>query len=323
MFRLLHLILFLQVTGYGGQGLWDSNDVWQVESVGRPHGEVVKALETRLLLYSSLNQCLLTTSGKKLPKWGHEQDEVSCNPNYTRIDDGRHMWNVENIYFPRLPNANFSHLVPSFLSKFVELHRVMLDVNAQMKPKEGEITSQPWEWPLNYQGQWFCMNTKKRVYMLGNPIIFWGNLACLAFFPVLYAWDAFKEHRKHVESAKWKMARGKTVSACSWLFLGWFLHYAPFWTMGRVAYFHHYFPAFLFSSMLSAVIITYTARVFSASLPELLGPVFYHTVIGGVLAGAVLSFYIFSPLTYGMEGEPASYSTSPMHHLLWLQSWQF
>jgi dolichyl-phosphate-mannose-protein mannosyltransferase len=41
------------------------------------------------------------------------------------------------------------------------------------------------------------------------------------------------------------------TSACGWLFLGWALHYVPFWAMGRVLYFHHYFPALLFSSMLT------------------------------------------------------------------------
>lgn len=35
------------------------------------------------------------------------------------------------------------------------------------------------------------------------------------------------------------------------LLLGWVLHYFPFFLMGRVLYFHHYFPAMLFSSMLT------------------------------------------------------------------------
>lgn len=29
------------------------------------------------------------------------------------------------------------------------------------------------------------------------------------------------------------------------------MHYFPFFLMGRVLYFHHYFPAMLFSSMLT------------------------------------------------------------------------
>lgn len=43
----------------------------------------------------------------------------------------------------------------------------------------------------------------------------------------------------------------RALSACGWLWLGWLLHYLPFWGMSRVLYFHHYFPALLFSSMMS------------------------------------------------------------------------
>lgn len=40
--------------------------------------------------------------------------------------------------------------------------------------------------------------------------------------------------------------------------LGWALHYFPFFLMGRVLYFHHYFPAMLFSSMLTGQTATWT-----------------------------------------------------------------
>ncbi len=49
----------------------------------------------------------------------------------------------------------------------------------------------------------------------------------------------------------------RTFHACGWLYVGWLLHYVPFWAMGRILYFHHYFPALLFASMLSAVILDY------------------------------------------------------------------
>ena len=54
-----------------------------------------------------------------------------------------------------------------------------------------------------------------------------------------------------------KEEREKTLGAAAWLFLGWALHYIPFWTMGRVLYVHHYYPALLFSSMLTGVLIDY------------------------------------------------------------------
>jgi len=43
----------------------------------------------------------------------------------------------------------------------------------------------------------------------------------------------------------------QSLRAAAWLFLGWMLHYLPFWAMGRVLYFHHYFPALIFNSLLT------------------------------------------------------------------------
>ena len=40
------------------------------------------------------------------------------------------------------------------------------------------------------------------------------------------------------------------VSAGLFLVLGWALHYFPFFLMGRVLYFHHYFPALMYIIML-------------------------------------------------------------------------
>lgn len=41
------------------------------------------------------------------------------------------------------------------------------------------------------------------------------------------------------------------VGISSWLFVAWAMHYFPFYLMGRVLYFHHYFPALIFQCMLA------------------------------------------------------------------------
>ena len=54
-----------------------------------------------------------------------------------------------------MPNVSFQVYAPGFLARFLESHAVMLQGNAGLKPKEGEITSRPWQWPINYKVLYF------------------------------------------------------------------------------------------------------------------------------------------------------------------------
>lgn len=208
----------------------------------------------------------------------------------------------------------------------------MLQGNAGLKPKEGEITSRPWQWPINYrvsqattlapslcqlipscslQGQFFS-GSSYRIYLLGNPVIWWSNLLFLALFVVVFLCQAILQQRRAglaaarqalpppppasplatdlcscscpanceqrlpdlatslalaatkvqsssssssnasaSASASACTAQRQSLQAAAWLFVGWLLHYLPFWAMGRVLYFHHYFPALIFNSLLT------------------------------------------------------------------------
>ncbi len=56
-------------------------------------------------------------------------------------------------------NVSFSSFSPGFLSRFLESHAVMFTGNAGLKPKEGEYTSRPGEWPINIRvriRKFFC-----------------------------------------------------------------------------------------------------------------------------------------------------------------------
>lgn len=157
------------------------------------------------------------------------------------------------------------------------------------------------------------------------------------------------------------------MDASVWLFLGWAFHYFPFYGMGRILYFHHYFPAAIFSSMLSAVIIDHLLKVvpvlmlhivYRKSRPEVIearyrtAKLLFHFIYGTLLSALAYSFYLFSPLAYGIIRLPTSatgnsstgsetgdrlstsvggqmseyvdYSSErSMQSLRWMESWEF
>lgn len=81
------------------------------------------------------------------------QNEVACN--YQLTEAGNY-WNVETHLNDALPSVQSAHLAPSFWANLYELHYGMFTVNNNLKPKEDEVTSRPWEWPTNYKvrGSW-------------------------------------------------------------------------------------------------------------------------------------------------------------------------
>lgn len=101
--------------------------------------------------------------------------------------------------FLTVENVSFEVYAPSFLERFIESHAVMLQGNAGLKPKEGEVTSRPWQWPINYRGQFFS-GSSYRIYLLGNPIIWWGNLIFLGIFIVILLINCIKLQRGYISS---------------------------------------------------------------------------------------------------------------------------
>ncbi|CAF4798048.1 unnamed protein product [Pieris macdunnoughi] len=310
---------FMQVTGYGEDGVGDANDVWKIVVSNGKDGDEVQTVRSKFVLVHYLQSCVLTTTGKQLPKWGFEQQEVACNPN---LRDLNALWNVEDNLFDGLPKMSFESYASGFFERLIESHAVMLQGNAGLKPKEGEVTSQPWQWPINYRGQYFS-GSSHRIYLLGNPVIWWANLAFLVVFFIIYIVNSIKEKRAMAFGSPLPASETrKLLNGAGWSFVGWALHYVPFWAMGRVLYFHHYFPALIFSSMLTGILTEYLLRSIQSYLSTELGRTVYHSAVGVLMGTIVYSFHLFSPLAYGMTG-PAQDQNSTMNSLRWLDSWEF
>lgn len=79
-------------------GTGDANDVWRINVIGAKDGTEILTVSSKLRFVHYLQSCVLTTSGKQLPKWAYEQQEVSCNPN---LRDPNAYWNVEENIFEK------------------------------------------------------------------------------------------------------------------------------------------------------------------------------------------------------------------------------
>ncbi|XP_068110580.1 protein O-mannosyl-transferase 2 [Hyperolius riggenbachi] len=311
----------LQVTAYGTNGTGDSNDIWRIEVSGGQ--SPVKVLRSQIRILHLSTGCVLGSSGKILPKWGWEQGEVTCSP-YLR-ETPNTLWNVEDHENPRLPNISVSILKPSFLETLLESHVVMVRANSGLKPKEHEVTSKPWHWPINFQGLRFSgVNaTDVRVYLLGNPVIWWLNLVCLGVYVIMAICAAISFQRGICMSDQVKENVAVLLESGGQLMLGWLLHYCPFFFMGRVLYYHHYFPAMLFSCMLTAVTLSVLVTLVAGWLCPSLQRTIYTAVMTVLILIIIYSFYLFHPLTYGMEGPLADEPGSLMSGLRWMDSWEF
>merc|ERR1712014_560881 len=73
-----------------------------------------------------------------------------------------------------------------------------------------------------------------------------------------------------------------------------------------MGYVHHYYPALLFSSMLTGVLIDHLLEKMCSVCPASLSGTIRHTILGLVVGAVCYTFYIFSPLVYGMSGTEAT-----------------
>lgn len=110
-----------EVSAYGFAGfMGDANDDWLVEieegdKRDRESSKRLRTLRTKFRLRHLLTGCYLFSHKVKLPEWGFEQQEVTCNKNAVRdnslwyIETNMHpncMWNVYSWYNKRFTKVS-------------------------------------------------------------------------------------------------------------------------------------------------------------------------------------------------------------------------
>jgi len=307
-----------QVTANGYADSDDVNNLWRVMIEDGEKGQVWQALNQRFQLVHYVRNCVLSTTGQQLPRWGYYQNEVVCQKNHR---EPLSFWLIETNAHPTVPKESIQNFKLSFIQRFIHLHKRMPELSGLIKPKENERTSRPWMWPISLQGLHFSSLNSHRVYLLGNPVIWWGNIVFMIIYLLLELVNSVQVKRHVVFSPKQLALRERTLNSCRWLFIGWLLHYVPFWFMYRVLYYHHYFPAAIISSILSGVIIDYLVESIVMIQPASRRNSFYNISLILFAFTVIYSFYLFAPTTYGYQTY-GNVRTAAIARLKWLPTWE-
>jgi dolichyl-phosphate-mannose-protein mannosyltransferase len=194
----------------------------------------------------------------------------------------------------------------SFIDRFTELNAEMYRANQTLTATH-PYGSRWYTWPLEqrpiyyWQGPTLADGRQGNIYMLGNPLLWWG--LCVALLSGLsYLW--LTEHR----------LKPQTIAALALAATGYFINLLPFVAVPRVMFLYHYFFSLCFS-------IVFVVMLWN----DLATPKPGHTLVsspakwayGMVVAVLAISFLYFTPISYGFPLSPAG-----LQQHMWLPSWR-
>ncbi|KAG2195696.1 hypothetical protein INT47_012917 [Mucor saturninus] len=301
-----------EVSTYGFEDFYgDENDQWRVEIIKGEKSDPestkrLRTIHTKFRLIHVMTQCALFSHSVKLPEWGFEQQEVTC------INGGKiakTVWYIEstenNLLSPDAERVTYNKL--GFIKKFLELNKVMWDTNSGLTSSH-PYDSRPESWPLLRRGINFWSKDKLHLYLLGNPLIYWATftsiLVCIILKSVFIILD-----KRGIQKDFGDLRKFYDESAGFFL-VGWFLHYFPFFLMGRQLFLHHYMPALYFSILLFSVgFDLLTIRLANRK----------RLIAAAMLIFSVIYVYrTFIPITYG---EP--WTQNLCEEAKWRSTWDF
>lgn len=297
---------------YGFEGFeGDPNDDFIVEivkdkSVAGVAQERLRAIDTVFRLRHAMTGCYLWSHESQLPKWGFEQQEVTCA---TQGIKPLSLWYIEdnsNIYLP--PDAEkvgYRHL--SFLQKFVELHKKMWKINSGLTAKHS-FESRPFDWLLLNRGISYWAQAPHQIYLLGNPIVWWSASFLFVAYAIYAVIMILKYHLGY------SIAVDEHVFNFNYnvfiFLLGWGLHYLPFFLMDRQLFLHHYFPALYFA----VLALGHVFQLIYAKNKR----IFTYTLFAIIFAASFYCYYERLPITNG-----TNWSFEKCQKSKWFNSWDY
>lgn len=206
----------------------------------------------------------------------------------------------------------------SFTSKFLELQHKMLSHNTDVG--NHMYSSAPWEWPLLSKGiaYWVSKKSNAQIHLLGNVLIWYSCTLGIVVYFGLFIFYLLRRHRRFfdIDEKEWN----RLLKVGHIYFIGYLMHYIPYFTMDSTLFLHNYMPAFLYKVQLFCFVVDhleYLLRRFYGSSKFIVNT-YRLTVLTWFVA--VVSVYIrFLPISYGWK----DLTLYDILDLRWKDTWDF
>ena len=178
------------------------------------------------------------------------------------------------------------------VKKFVELNIQMYQSNQRLTATH-PYGSSWYSWPFMTRPIFYWVSGDSKIYLLGNPIIWWSSTIAVAIGIWLTAYSL------------WPKRKLLTISCPPLAILlgGYALNLLPFIGIKRVMFLYHYLTGLLFAILILVYLIEKSEHA---------RKIFIVLTIASVVA-----FIYFAPLTYGLPLSSKAYDAR-----VWLNTWR-
>lgn len=175
---------------------------------------------------------------------------------------------------------------PSLFHKFIELNLQMYQSNQRLTATH-PYSSAWYTWPLLERPIFYWVNETSRIYLLGNPIVWWASTVGILIVLINILLSGLRRLDRTI------------------LFLAgaWAINILPFIGIGRVMFLYHYFTALIWAILMLAYLVD------KAKHPR--------RAVAILTTLALASFIFFAPLTYGLPMSDHAYGLRT-----WFSSWR-
>ncbi|KAI8355651.1 glycosyltransferase family 39 protein [Choanephora cucurbitarum] len=299
-----------EVSAYGYEGFkGDANDRWRVEIMdyqGQDPNAArrLRTRRSRFRLISVTQHCALFSREHALPDWGYNQQEVTCMQE-ARL--AKTAWMIENTETNLLPEGSetVEYEPKGFFGKFLELNKVMWKINKEL-PSAHSYASRPKDWPGLKRGISFWTKGKLKLYLLGNPLVYWISSASV----VAYASWKFLIFLLKKRRLSYGGLDAQHDQAAGLFFICWALHYFPFNLMDRQLFLHHYMPSLYMAILLTGVLFDYLTQTLPCRKRW--------AIVALCLSGLIYVYRIFIPITYAQP-----WTLEQCQAATWRSTWNF